>query len=394
MINRNFALLWLGQIISQLGDKFYAIALAWWILQKTNSPSIMGSFLLASALPGLILGFFAGAMTDRWKRQTMLVVTDIIRGCLVLGISYLSMTGVLEIWHVYLVGISLSLATAFFDPAMQAIIPEIVEKNNLTKANGMSQMVGGICTVTGPLLGAIAVSSLGLTWVFLANGISYFISALLAFFMKTGSHCKIPDEKASIWKEILEGVKFVKNQRRIALILVVIALVHFFFGSLSVSLPFLANGLDGSGVNNLGYLEMMLGVGLFAQSAFMSLKRKTLVNERALLLFIMILGLCFMTISISQFLKIETVYAYMPITMIIGACVAGAFVFWQTLLQTYTPSTMTGRVFSLSTLIGNASLPVAYGVFGVLLNRSSIYSLTTACGACLIVLGYYLHLRN
>jgi MFS transporter, DHA3 family, macrolide efflux protein len=101
MINRNFTLLWLGKIISQLGDKFYAIALAWWILQKTNSPSIMGLFLLTSVLPGILLGFFAGALTDRWKRKTMLVVTDIIRGCLVLIISYMSMNNALEIWHVF-----------------------------------------------------------------------------------------------------------------------------------------------------------------------------------------------------------------------------------------------------------------------------------------------------
>ena len=153
MINKNFAFLWLGKIVSQLGDKFYAIALAWWILQKTNSPSIMGFFLLISVLPGILLGFLTGALTDRWQRKTMLVVTDIIRGCLVLDIAYLSMANTLEIWHVFLIGFCLSLATAFFEPAVQAIIPEIVEKENLTKANGMSQMVGGICTVAGPLLG-------------------------------------------------------------------------------------------------------------------------------------------------------------------------------------------------------------------------------------------------
>lgn len=394
MINKNFAFLWLGKIISQLGDKFYAIALAWWILQKTNSPSIMGFFLLVSVLPELLFGFFAGALTDRWERKTMLVITDIIRGCLVLTISYLAMVDVLEIWHVFLIGFCLSLTTAFFNPAMLAIIPEIVEKENLTKANGMSQMVGGISTVAGPLLGAIAVNMLGLTWVFLANSISYFIAAFLACFIKINMSFRNSDEKTNIWKEMCEGIRFVKNQKNITLVLIVIALAHFFIGSLTVSLPFLAKGLEGKGVNKLGYLEMMLGVGLFAGSVFMSIKKKSSENVRTLISFMMVVGLCFIVISISQYTRIQTVYIYMLVMMIIGACIALASVFWQSLLQNYTPGYMTGRVFSISTLIANTSLPIAYGIFGILLKLSSIFSLMAACGVCLMVLCFCLYLRN
>ncbi|WP_094604185.1 Enterobactin exporter EntS [Sporomusa silvacetica DSM 10669] len=384
MINKNFTFLWLGKIVSQLGDKFYAIALAWWILQKTNSPSVMGFFLLVSVLPGILLGFFAGALTDRWQRKTMLVVTDIIRGCLVLAISYLSMVNALEIWHVFSIGLCLSLATAFFEPAVQAIIPEIVEKDNLIKANGMSQMVGGVCTVAGPLLGALAVSMFGLTWVFLANSISYFVSSFLACFIRINKAYRSPSEKKNIWKDMYEGICFIKKQRRITFVLKIIAIAHFFVGSLTVSLPFLANRLEGSGVSNLGYLEMMIGVGLVAGSAFMSVKKKDSVDERTLTSFIMAVGFCFIAISVSQFLRIQTVYIYMLIMMVIGVCIAFASVFWQSLLQSYTPGYMTGRVFSVSTLVGNTSLPLAYGIFGVLLNLSSIYILMAACGACLI----------
>ncbi|SDE38281.1 MFS transporter [Sporomusa acidovorans] len=395
MINRNFTFLWLGKIISQLGDKFYAVALAWWILQKTNSPSIMGFFLLASVLPGILLGFFAGALTDRWQRKTMLIVTDIIRGCLVLAISYLSMIDALKIWHVFSIGLGLSLATAFFDPAIQAIIPEIVEKEKLTKANGMSQMVGGICTVAGPLLGALAVSVFGLTLVFFANSISYFVSAFLACFLIIDKVYQEPGEKRSVWKDMHEGVCFIKKQKRIAFVLKIIALAHLFVGSLSVLLPFLANGLEGCGVNNLGYLEAMIGVGLVAGSAFMSVKKKASVDERTLVLFIMTVGFCFIAISVLQFLRIQTVYIYMLIMMVIGTSIAFAAVFWQSLLQNYTPDHMTGRVFSVSTLVGNTSLPLAYGIFGVLLNLSSIYILTAACGACLIGLSsYYIFKAN
>lgn len=390
MINNNFTFLWFGKIVSQLGDKFYAIALAWWILQKTNSPSVMGLFLLSSALPAILLGIFAGVLTDRWKRKTILVVTDIIRGCLILAIAFLSMVNVLEVWHVFLIGICLSSATAFFEPAMQAIIPEIVAKENLTKANGLSQMVSGVCSVAGPLFGAMAVSVFGLTWVFLANSISYFIASFLAWFITVNKDYRVINTTTNIWQEIREGVSFIKSQKRIIFVLTVIAIAHLFMGSLTVTLPFLAKGLQGNGVNNLGCLEMMLGVGLLAGSFIISIKNKASVNELTLVFFIIAAGSCFIVIAVSQYFDIQTVYVYMLVMTIIGACIAGAFVFWQSLLQRYTPDNMTGRVFSISNLISNISLPVAYGIFGLLLNLSSILILMAACGVGLIVLCFYL----
>jgi len=394
MISRNFTLLWLGKIVSQLGDKFYAIALAWWILQETNSPSIMGFFLLASALPAILLGIFAGVFTDRWKKKIILVVTDIIRGGLVFAIALLSMFDVLEVWHVFVIGIGLSLTTAFFDPASQAIIPEIVPKENLTKANGMSQMVSGICSVAGPLFGALAVSVFGLTWVFSANSISYFMAALLACFITMNKESRVCKEKINVWKEMLEGISFVRKQKRITFVLIVIALAHFFMGCLTVTLPFLAKGLQGDGVKNLGYLEMMLGVGLFAGSVMIGMKKKASINERKLIFFIITTGVCFLVIAISQFLSIQTLYVYMLAMTALGACIAGAFVFWQTLLQKYTPENLTGRVFGISTLISNITLPVSYGVFGLLLNFSSVFLLMASCGVCLIIFCIYLFLRE
>lgn len=394
MINRNFTFIWLGKIISQLGDKFYAIALAWWILQKTNSPSIMGLFLLVSTLPSILIGFFAGALADRWMRRTILIITDIIRGSLVMVISFLAMNNILEVWHVFAISFLLSAAAAFYDPAVQAIIPEIVEKESLTRANAMSQMVGGICTVAGPLLGAMAVSMFGITWVFLANGISYFLSAILACFIVMNRVYRDFKEKKYILKDIREGIEFLKSQKQVTLIMKIIAIAHFFLGSLMVSLPFLAKSLDGDGVKNLGYLEMMIGAGLIAGSIFIGTRKKSSVTERKLISFILIVGICFAVLSMTQYFRIQAVYAYMMEMAVAGACIASASVFWQSLLQKYTPDSMTGRVFSISSLAGNVSLPLAYGIFGFLLGISSFMVIMAGCGVCLTGYCVYLMIRN
>jgi DHA3 family macrolide efflux protein-like MFS transporter len=333
---------------------------------------------LTSILPGLLLGLFAGALTDRWQRKTMLIITDISRGCLVLIIVYISFQGILQVWHVFLIGISLSLVTAFFDPAVQAIIPEIVASENLTQANGLSQMVSGICTVIGPMLGAVAVSVLGLTWVFLLNGVSYFISALLASFVITNKANYKSNPSPNIWRDMGIGIAFIKICPTIILTLKIIATTHLLMGILTVSLPFLAKGLVGDGVKNLGYLQMMMGVGL--------------IMEQRLIQIIAIIGVCFIVISTGQRYRIDTVIFYMIIMSVIGVCISWAAVFWQSLLQRYTPVELTGRVFSISTLLGNASLPLAYGVFGILLKISSIALLTSISGICLLVFCGYLYL--
>lgn len=394
MINKNFTLLWSGKIISQLGDKFYAIALAWWIMQKTNLPTIMGLFLLTTILPSVLLGFFAGALTDRWNKKAMMVVTDIIRGGFVLIIAFMAMVGFLEVWQVFVIAFCLSIATAFFEPAIQAILPEIVEKENLTKANGMSQMVSGICTVAGPLMGSIAVSMFGIAWVFIANSISYFISAFFACFIVMNKTNKNFNEKNFLWKDIYEGIQFLKNKPNILSILKIIAIAHFFMGSLMVCMPFLAKGLEGNGIKNLGYLEMMMGIGLIMGSIFISVNKKASINEGKLILFIMLVGICFLIVSVEQFFRVKLVYGYMVEMGIIGGCIAFASVFWQSLLQNYTPAYMTGRVFSVSSLIGNISLPIAYGIFGLLFSIGSISMIMGICGIGMILLCSYLIITN
>jgi MFS family permease len=376
-------LLWFGKIISQLGDKFYAIALAWWILQKTNNPAAMGFFMLISILPGVLTGLFSGALTDRWNRKTILITTDILRGLLVSAASILALADVLEVWHVFAAGFLLSVVTAFFEPAIQAIIPEIVPEEGLKKANGMSQIVGGFCTVLGPMLGAVAAAAFGLGWAFMANGVSYFLSALMTCFIHTTRKIRETAKKPDILQEIREGFRFIRDNKRITFVLKAIALAHLFMGCLTVSLPFLAAWLGNGGVSALGALEMMMGLGLVLGSMIIILKKKTAQTAKSLLLLLSAAGLSFLAIGLLQFFNVQVLWAYMAVMAAIGVIIAGASVYWQTLLQTGTPAAMTGRVFGISALTANVSLPIANALFGILLGFSPISTLLSVSGLLL-----------
>ena len=389
MINRNFTLLWVSQTISQLGDKFYAIALAWWILEKTHSPAIMGLFLLTATLPGVLAGILAGALVDRWRRKSVLIVTDALRGLLVLLVYALSVAGTLEVAHVFAAGLAISLITAFFDPALQTIIPEVVETRDRVKANSLVQMIGGLCKIAGPLLGALAIALFGWDWVFLGNSLSYFVAALLSGLLSVSVAHSAGQAPAGLWASIVEGFVFIRAQPRIVQVLKIIAVAHVFVGGLAVLLPFLANGLAGVGVRNLGYLEMCIGIGLVGGSVFIGSRKGLWVDERKLSLSVLFIGAGFTALGIAQHLGLRGLPVYLAALVLVGGGVAFAAVFWQSLLQRHTPESMRGRVFSLASLIGNASLPLAYGAFGFLLERSSIAVLMSFSGLCLLGFGVW-----
>jgi MFS transporter, DHA3 family, macrolide efflux protein len=378
-------MLWIGRLVSQIGDKFYAIALAWWVLQKTNSPIAMGLLMVASALPGLLIAPLAGALIDRWNRKPVIIIADIVRGVFVIAIVGLSVMNLLEVWHVFFVAVIISLGSSFYDPTVQAVIPQIVSKEQLPKANSLSQIIGGISTVLGPMLGAVAVSFLGFTTVFLLNGLSYLVSAFCGWLMTIPTATKRSMANRIAWDDIKAGIDFLVRQKRIMIIIGVIGTAHFFIGSLMVSLPFLAKELAGNGVQNLGYLQTMMGLGLILGSLYISLKRKNGIRDSYLFLFMIGIGICYLLIGVFKMMTIVALIPYLILMMLIGIAIANASIYWQSLLQTNTPNEMAGRIFSISTMMGNLSLPLAFGLFGVLLKFCPMKSLLIFSGIALVI---------
>jgi hypothetical protein len=190
--------------------------------------------------------------------------------------------------------------------------------------------------------------------------------------------------KHETWREIKAGLAFLAGRKRILIILSVIGIAHFFVGSLMVALPFLAKSLAGIGARNLGYLETAMGLGLILGSVFITLRAKTGIQDRVLFVFIMIMGLCYGLIGVLKGLPILTIVPYLACLFFVGMVISGSSIYWQSLLQSGVPNEMAGRIFSISVMIGNTSLPLAYGVFGFILGIGSIAPVLISSGICLI----------
>lgn len=366
-INPNFFLIWSGKLVSMIGDRFYTIVLALWVLKKSNSPAIMGLVLITSALPAFAVSFLSGAVVDRANKKIAMIVTDVLRGLLILLVAFLEYAGCLELWHILAVSMAVSVLNAFFDPAVKALIPEVVETERLPAANALEQLINGISGVIAPILGAAAIGTVGYFGGFLINGISFVASAFFELFIKAPRIiANVSLSKQRLSAEIKSGFAFVFQNALLMKVVIIIAVVHFAVGSFSLALPFLAQSISASALN-LGLLQGAIGLGMVIGATKLNVKNLRGTTTALLLPLMLGLGALFAATGAFGQFHVETVLPYLAVVTLMGIAISNAASIWQLILQLETPSGIRGRVFGIVSILSNVSMPVAYGTIGILL---------------------------
>lgn len=169
-----FLILLSGQWISQLGDVAFNLALYWYVLTATHRPVLLG---LVGALAGVgnLFAVVSGVWVDRWNRRTILIVTDTIRGVLILGL----LAWILQQHHFVLVALGVTvllvnIGGSMFNPAMMAFTPQVITSDQLMQANGVLQSAAYIAQLAGYAFGGVMIALLGVNTLFLTDGISFF----------------------------------------------------------------------------------------------------------------------------------------------------------------------------------------------------------------------------
>ena len=222
--NRSFRQLWLGQVVSQMGDWFDTIALYTIILSLTGSGGDVGLLLVARFVPSFLCGPISGVVADRFSRRTIMIVSDILRAIVVLG--FLLVRRADQLWIIYLLTvIQLGLST-FFEPAKTAAIPSIVEDKDLVAANAISSVTWSIMLTLGAAIGGVITGWFGTNAAFILDALSYLLSAALIASVHLPKRPKRERRKLSIGEalgvtETIEGIRYVKHRPRVVALLMV-----------------------------------------------------------------------------------------------------------------------------------------------------------------------------
>ena len=366
-MNRNLNLLLGGQLISQIGDKFHMLAIAFMVLKTTGSPAKMGIVLFCSVFPSMLLGFISGAFLDRYSRKTIIVGADVARGLIVAGLCFLYYFEALSFTVLLAAQLMLSVCTAFFDPAIPAIIPQIVKREQLTRANSQTQFVSGISTIIGPMLGGLTVAWAGYLTVFIINAGSYLFSAAFESFIRIPLRDQKASETTKLVDDIIEGCRYVYQTKGLMMILVMVGVIHFFVGSIEAIIPVLATDLKGGGAQNIGFIQTCFGLGTVLAALLISIR--SINNREVMFLFgsVFIIGLILVLISGMHMADVRVIMPFLVFFLFIGGCIIFAGTSFRSILQKEVDDTMMGRVFGFVSSVGNISIPLAILIYGFLL---------------------------
>jgi DHA3 family macrolide efflux protein-like MFS transporter len=337
---RDFVLMWLAQLVSNAGSALTDLAAGIYVYDRTGSAFLVGVTLMATAVPSLVVGLIAGVFVDRWDRRRVMMASNLAQGVVVATIPFLLGVDVALLFVAILVNAGVK---QFFDPAYEALIPEIASNEELTAANAFLQIASFGSTALG-FAGAGLLASIDIRLAFWIDALTFVFSAGCIFLMKIRVAVPVPDEDASVGVVVANlrtGIRTIRDTPMLRSLFLLGAPVFFAFGLWNVLLLPMAIKVLGATEFQYGIQEALTSVGFVIGSLFMARYADRL--QTGLWVFVGSLG---MGISGILYGLSPTITVAIVFVMVSGFFNSPSAVARQTLLQRNTPRELRGRVFS------------------------------------------------
>ena len=357
--HRDFALLWCGQTGSLLGDGVFLVAMAWQVYALSNAPTALSMVGIAMTIPTIVLLLLGGVVTDRFDRRHVLLAADGIRGLAVGAVAVLSLTGHLQLWHMGVLVAVYGGGTAFFGPAFDAIVPELLPESELAQANSLDQLLRPLAfRLAGPALGGWLIALLGVSAAFAVDAGSFALSACMVLAMRARPAAH--DGDTSVMAEVRAGLRFVRANTWLWGTLISAAVAYLLFlGPVEVLLPYVVKyGLHGT-ASDLGLVFAAGGLGSIGTAILMSRlgqPRRTITVIYA--------TWTVATVAVAGYGLAHAAWQLMAASFAFNAFETAGTVVWMTLKQREVPASMLGRVSSLDWLISIGLLPLSFALTG------------------------------
>ena len=258
--NRDFRLYWSGQAVSLTGTWAQGMAQSWLVLGLTSSAFALGLVNFAAAIPALLLSLLGGAAADRLDKRRILLVTQAAMMALAFILGGLVALDQAQFWQVLLIALGLGIATAYDLPANQALVPELVSRDEIPSAVALNNSIFHGSRLIGPALAGLLIGAVGLAGAFFANGLS-FLAVIASLLFIRAHRANSGPPAASQWQAIGEGLRYVRRQPRLAVMLGFTALTAtFIFPTVAMLLPVYARDVLWVGVSELSLLMAASGL--------------------------------------------------------------------------------------------------------------------------------------
>ncbi|MDE2070472.1 MAG: MFS transporter [Gammaproteobacteria bacterium] len=395
--NRNFTLLFGGSSISAIGDQFTLVALPWLVLKLTGNPAALGIVLAVMAFPRAAFMLIGGAVVDRRSPRRVLLEARAANAACIVILAVLVLTGAIHMWMIYLLALGIGLSTAFAYPAGTAILPQLVELQQLRSANALFMGMRQLALIVGPVLagfvialGAHAVSAQhlpdarGMGLAFSIDAASFVASLVSLLMIRIRGDFHPAAAGGGMLASVAAGLHGVWKDLPLRAFVLYVAIVSVFVGGpIQVGLPVLADTRLNMGAASLGILMTANGVGMFAGS-FLSGLGSRLVRGR---LGLMVLGFDALSgLALAGLTLVHTTYSGAALLLCAGLLTGIVQIAIFTWIQQRVPQEMMGRTMSILIFTFMGLAPISAAIAGALLKVISLGALFGIAGLALTVI--------
>lgn len=374
--HRNYRLFFAGQLISLTGTWMQSVAQGWLVLRLTNSPALLGLVAAASSIPVLLLSLPAGTVVDRVSKRRLMVVTQCAAMSLAAILAFLTLSGLVHVWHVMVLAFLLGTVNAFDAPARQSFTVEMVGRDDLLNAIALNSSIFNAARTIGPAVAGIVVALIGEGLAFALNAGSFLFVIAGLLLMRLPPFTRPSGGRRG--GELRAGLAYIAGEPRVRALLTLAGAVSLFCFVHVPLLPFFARDVLGAGADGLGALAASTGLGALAAALILAqlgdkLPRGRLLTAAALVYPVLIVGF--------------TLMRALPLAMLFLALAGWAGVttmaLTNTLIQSIVPDALRGRVMSVFTLLLMGASPMGGMVAGAVAQLVGSVPLVVAASAAI-----------
>jgi MFS family permease len=346
--------------VSLLGDGVFIVAVAWQAYALSNQPSSLAYVGLATSLPQVAMLLVGGVFSDRIRRQTILFWSDFTRALAVGALAGLAATRSLHLWELYVVCAIIGIATAFSAPAFDALVPQLVPRDELIPANGVDQFVRPFAIqLAGPALGGLLVATVHSSGAFAVDACTFAFSATCVLRMTRPRYPPLASsDSGSFRRDVFEGLRYVRRHVWLWGTFVSATFTYLLFiGPTQVLLPYIVKNTLHEGATTYGVVLALGGVGALIGAVLMGRAK----NPRRPVTWIY-LWWTLATLAVAGFGIATRAWGLALAAFVVYGAEAVGAVVWATLKQRRVPNSMLGRVSSIDWCVSTALLPLSYAL--------------------------------
>ncbi len=378
--HRNFQLFFSGQLISLVGTWMQSVAQSWLVYRLTGSSLLLGLVGFASQFPVFLVAPIGGTIVDRHNRHRLVIATQVVSMVLAFILAWLTLSGRVQVWHIFVLAALLGVVNAFDIPGRQAFLVDMVGRDDLMNAIALNSSMFNGARIIGPAVAGIMVAAVGEGWCFFANAVSY-LAVIAGLLMMKVRIYEPPARSASTLENIVEGFQYVRQTGPIRALLLLLGLVSLVGMPYAVLMPIFADRILHVGATGLGLLMGATGLGALLGALMLAAKQ----SLRGLGKWVAVCAVGF-GVSLVAFAFSSTMWLSLVLLMPVGFTMMVEMASSNTLIQSMVPDHLRGRVMAVYSMMFMGMAPFGSFFAGALADRVGA-ALTVAIGGVACIAG-------